>query len=482
MEEEEVLELAEEMAQEVAESLVNYGYWSLAPIAVIFLLSIITKRTLFAMFMGMLTGVIVKIKGDISLFMETFTGSFYRALGDETFQWVILIVAGIGILIVLFERSNAVKDLGAWMSKFLKKPKHILAGTFLFGLIVFLDDYLSNLAVGNTMKSITDNYKIPRSQLAYIALVMSGPISLLIPLSSWTVAYIGIYEKVGIVGADGTGFMPFIHSIPLMFYAWVAIAVLLLQIFGVIPKFGRIKKDYEKAEKTGNTFPASWKKDYSPSPESDPQISLLKTKPNPLNFLLPMIITIFVTFYADIDISAGVFAGIISAFVLYLLERRLSLWQLLDATLDGIVKMGFVIVLFVLAYSVTGLNNDLGMPAYVIGAVEPFMKGAFLPLVAFIFCAIYGYFTGACWDLAMIIVPIVAPLAQLVGVDPLLACSAVFSGALYGNVLCPYGDGVILSAQSCDIRPTDIMFSIAPYMLIAGAITAIMYLGAGFIF
>ena len=122
------------------------------------------------------------------------------------------------------------------------------------------------------------------------------------------------------------------------------------------------------------------------------------------------------------------------------------------------------------------------MPNFVIGAVEPFMKGAFLPLVAFIFCAIYGYFTGACWDLAMIIVPIVAPLAQLVGVDPLLACSAVFSGALYGNVLCPYGDGVILSAQSCDIRPTDIMFSIAPYMLIAGAITAIMYLGAGFIF
>jgi Na+/H+ antiporter NhaC len=266
-----------------------------------------------------------------------------------------------------------------------------------------------------------------------------------------------------------------------MFYAWAAIAVLLLQIFGVIPKLGRIKKDYEKAERTGNTFPASWKKDYSQSADAPSQSSSLKTKPNPLNFLLPMFITIAATFYMDIDISAGILAGILSAFILYLLQRRMSLWQLLDAALEGISKMVFVIVLFVLAYCVTGLNNDLGMPTFVIGAIEPFMKGAFLPVIAFLFCAVYGYFTGACWDLAMIIVPIVAPLAQLVGVDPLLACSAVFSGGLYGNVLCPYGDGVILSAQSCDIRPTDIMFSIAPYMIIAGIITAIMYLGAGFI-
>ncbi|MDR2860783.1 MAG: hypothetical protein LBV66_02985 [Elusimicrobiota bacterium] len=473
------MEEAVAIVQETAAVVVNYGIWCLIPIVVIFVLSVVTKRTLFAMFSGVLTGVIIKTIGQSSNFMATFLGTFYRSMGDEAFQWVTLIVIGIGMMIVLFERSDSVKDLGLWMSKYLKTQKQVLFGTFIFGIIVFIDDYLSNLAVGNTMKRLTDKYKIPRTQLGYVTLLMAGPISLLIPLSSWTVAYAGVYETVGIVGADGSGFQPFLQSIPFMFYAWVVIVVLLLQILGIIPKVGMIKKDYERAEKTGNLFPEGVE------PVKDEEAldgKAINYKPKPWNFLIPIIVTIIITFLTNKDVSTGIFSGVLAAFLIYVIGGRLTFKQALTACFDGVLRMGFVAVLFVLAFSVQGLNNDLGVPAFVIGAVEPFMTGAFLPVTAFVICSVYSYFTGTCWDLVMIVLPIVAPLSLIVGIDPLLVSAAVFSGSLFGNVLCPYGDGVILSAQACDIRPMDIMIAILPYMVFSGIITAVMYLIAGFIF
>ena len=53
------------------------------------------------------------------------------------------------------------------------------------------------------------------------------------------------------------------------------------------------------------------------------------------------------------------------------------------------------------------------------------MKGAFLPAVVFLVCGVYAYATGCFWDLAAIILPLVVPLANAMGVDPILASAAV---------------------------------------------------------
>ena len=67
---------------------------------------------------------------------------------------------------MLYERSGAVVDFGFWARKFIKTKKTALFGTFILGIVIFLDDYLNNLAVGTTMKGITDKLGIPRLQLA----------------------------------------------------------------------------------------------------------------------------------------------------------------------------------------------------------------------------------------------------------------------------------------------------------------------------
>lgn len=176
----------------------------------------------------------------------------------------------------------------------------------------------------------------------------------------------------------------------------------------------------------------------------------------------------------------GSAAGVLSAFILYLLEKKMSFKELLEACYDGVVSMSFVMILTVLAFAVQAINIDLGLADYVISVTQPIMKGAFLPAVVFLVCGVYAYATGCFWDLAAIILPIVVPLAQAMGVDPILASAAVFSGAAFGSNTCLYGDGVIMCAQGCEIKSMDLMFATLPYATISAAISVVLYLICGF--
>jgi Na+/H+ antiporter NhaC len=424
------------------------------------------------------------LAGSPGAVFDTLSGYFYGTFANEDFQWIIIVIALIGILVVLFERSKAVTDFGSWLGKYLKTPKLAILGTYLFGAIVFLDDYLSNLTVGNTMRRITDKFRIPRSQFAFIVNLMAGPICVIIPLTSWAAAFSRTYEGQGLT-INGNAMAAYLKSVPMIFYVWVILAICLLQIFGVIPKLGMIKKDYVRAAAGGSLYPQGidWihGETWEGGGAAPTEEAAAPETARPWGFLVPMLITCVVTFMTELDIIKGCAAGIVVAAAMYLITKRLRPLEVLDACFDGIIRMGFVLVVFLLAYSVQAINEVTGMPAYVISLVEPIMDGAFLPVVTFLICAAYSFFTGTCWDLVVIILPIVVPLAGAIGTDPLFVSASVISGAMFGNIFCPYGDGMILCSQACEIRPTDLMIAIAPYMLIGGAVTSILYFVFGFI-
>lgn len=465
----------------------NYGILSLLPVALILIIAVATRRTLFAMTIGLCTAALVL--GGFTGFLDSLFTAVYNGMGNETLQWLILVIAMFGILIALFEQSGAVVDFGKWTSKFVKTKKQSLFVTFILGIVVFIDDYLNNLAVGTTMKGITDQHKIPRTQLGYVVNSVAAPVCVLIPMSSWAVYFGGLFEENGIT-ANGSGMGAYIQAIPFTFYGWIAVIVVILQISGVIPKLGTMKKDYIRAEETGNVFPAGTEPAVIVSEEVQDMNDEIKeieeittgSKPQPWNFLVPLIVMIAVTLLTDIDVLVGSIAGVVTAFLLYLIQRKMGFKDLLTACFDGVISMGFVLCLSVLAFSVQDANTTLGLADYVISLVLPVMKGAFLPMVVFLVCAVYAYATGCFWDLAVIILPIVIPLAQAMGVDPILAGAAVFSGAAFGSNTCLYGDGVILCSQAVGIKSVDLMLATLPYASIAGGISAVLYLIAGFVF
>jgi Na+/H+ antiporter NhaC len=455
----------------------DYGLISVLPVLTILVVAVTTRRTLFAMVCGLSMGALI-LAGGLTGFMGMWFNYLYVSMTNETLQWLVLVIVMFGMLIMLFERSGAVTDFGRWAGKFIKTKKQALMGTFLLGVIIFLDDYLNNLAVGTTMKGITDKLKIPRTQLAYVVNSVAAPVCILIPLSSWAVYFGALLENEGVVGANGTGMGAYISAIPLTFYGWLAIAVVLLQIFGIIPKFGTIKKDTLRAEATGDVFPEGTDLSLIHAAEGHEEEH---NNAKPIAFLIPLAVMIAVTLLTGIDVLMGAVSGVVIAVLLYALTKRLSIRELLTSCFDGVISMGFVLILSVLAFAVQAANTDLMLAEYVIHITVPIMKGAFLPAAVFLVCAVYAYTTGCFWDLAAIILPIVVPLAVAMGVDPILASAAVFSGAAFGSNTCLYGDGVILCSQGCQIKAVELMVATLPYALIAGGGSFILYIIAGFI-
>ena len=81
--------------------------------------------------------------------------------------------------------------------------------------------------------------------LAYVIHSTGAPVCVLIPLSTWAVFYAGVVgEEAGMV-SYGSGMDIYIQSLPFILYGWVAVIVVPLVIFRIIPMFGPMKKAYE---------------------------------------------------------------------------------------------------------------------------------------------------------------------------------------------------------------------------------------------
>lgn len=454
----------------------EYGFISVLPVLTILVIAIATKKTLFAMTCGLSVAAFI-LAGGITGFAGKFFDCVYGGLTNESFQWIAIVIALFGMLIMMYERSGAVVDFGFWARKFIKTKKTALFGTFILGIIIFLDDYLNNLAVGTTMKGITDKLGIPRLQLAYVVNTVAAPVCLLIPLSSWAVYFSQLMEEQGVT-EGGSAMSAYVHGLPFAFYAWFALIICILQIIGIIPKIGPMKKAYERYESLGDVFPEGTDAEIVENAKKEDLPE--GVNPMPWNFLIPLVVMIAVTLLTDTDVMKGSAAAVIVAFGLYLVERKMTFSELLTACFDGIISMGFVFILCALAFSVQGANLELDLAGYVIEVTKPVMHGGLLPAAVFVICGIYAYATGCFWDLAAIIIPIVIPLANAMGVDPILVSAAVFSGAAFGSNTCLYGDGVIMCAQGTQLKTLNLMLTTLPYACMAGILSVIAYLIVGF--
>ena len=477
----------------------EFGALALLPIVVILIVAVATRRTLFALFCGTVAGALILGGwGSFDVWVE-YTG---KALSNATAQWLLLIVALFGILMMLFEKSGIVTDFARWAERFVTSRRKSTVLTFLLSVVLFVDDYLNVLTTGTSMKPVTDRYRVPRTQLGAIMKMTAAPIAVLVPVSTWALFFSGLFEAQGVT-VGGTGFGAYLQAIPFIFFGWAALAVALLMSIGWLPKLGVIKRDAIRAERDGDVFPLGTTDDerraegaalLAEIKADDPDGSTVQRvatalatsadtgrKPQPWGFLIAMAVLVGVTIATNANVVAGTAAALAVTLVIVLVQRRLSIRGVLDAALEGIESMLFVMILTVLAFMVQEMNITLQLAEFVIQVTEPVLTPALLPAIVFAVCGIYAYATGSFWDLAAVITPVVLPLALALGADPILAGAAVFSGAALGSTTCLYGDGIILASRSIGIKPINLMLAILPYAGIAAGLSFVLYLVTGFV-
>jgi Na+/H+ antiporter NhaC len=285
---------------------------------------------------------------------------------------------------------------------------------------------------------------------------------MLVPVSTWAVFFAGVLE-VSEVAAPGEGMALFISSIPYMMYPWIAVIMVPLVATGRIPALGPMRA----AQARAGELPVTPRADEFAVVEADNggRVGLQ-------HFLVPILVLLGVSIYADLDVQIGVLVAVAATVVMFGLQRLMAWTEMFDAVLEGIKIMVPALTIVIVAFMFKEVNDRLGLAPYVIGNVQPYMTAGLLPLVVFLTMALISFATGSSWGVFAIAIPIVLPLAEAVGVSAPLAIGALMSASAFGSHACFYSDATVLAAQGSGCGVMEHALTQIPYALIAGVLSA----------
>ena len=456
----------------------SYGIISCIPIVIMLALVFKTKRLFESVLVSCAIALIIS---DGTGFVTALIDHIYNVLANDTYAWILLMLLLFGGLIRLLEESGGTLGFGKLALKYIKTEKRSLLVTGVLGIIIFIDDYLNNLAIGSAMRGISDKYKIPREMTALTINATGGPVCVLLPFSTWAVFIFGTMQESGMpMAADATVLTEYVKVIPYIFFAIVMVLAVPLLAIGVIPKFGPLKKAYERARSEGGSvFPDGLTQPIEEAGESD-DAGTEKQEPQLRDFLIPMLLVIGLTVYTS-DLIFGVLAGIFSAFLLYIPTKKMTSSVFFDHLFEGMKDMLYIGVFIAFAFIFVESVNHLGFSDFVIESISPYLVGGMIPVITFIAIAAMCFFGIDFWGIMILTFPIIIPLSLQFEINAYLSVGAIVSGSVFGGMACFFSEQMLMSSTSCEIRPNDQAICLFPYAILVCIVSAVMYLIAGFV-
>lgn len=496
----------------------HFGIWGIIPPLLTIALAFITKDVIVSLFLGIISGCVIVAGGNpISALMKV-ADVFAASLADGWNIRIFLFCSLLGALVGMLSKTGAASAFGFWMSKKLKSSTASQFATFVFGLLLFIDDYFNSLTVGTVMRPINDKHKVPRAKLAYILDSTAAPVCILAPVSSWVVTVMSIvrssdgFNKLGI-----SDFEFFIRAIPYNLYALTTMLMIVVMIFFKLD-FGAMKNS-ERLVKTQGLL---WNEERYGGIAGD-LIEVKTTRAKPIDMLFPIVLLIvfalmffptvswinavngttitnlsqamasmtlreaFINTNSSYALFYAIIFTLVITYVYYLARRLMSLKTASEAVRDGIKSMVPALIILIMAWSIGAVirsspaDGGLGLGRYL---SELVVHSSFplwmLPCVVFVLSAIIAFATGTSWGTFGIMIPIVMPIAVgitenagLVG-DAMrsavfICISAVLGGAVFGDHASPISDTTILSSTGAACPHLEHVATQMPYALFVAA-------------
>lgn len=451
----------------------DYGILTLVPALVVLVLGILTKRTTESLFIGSILAYII-IGG--TKFLSLLVEAVFSVMTNYDDAWLIFVCGLFGSFIALLEKSKGTDAVGVLIGKACKKERHTLIGSFFLGILIFVDDYLNIMTIGSCMRKACDKQRIPRESLAYIIDSTGAPVCILLPFSTWAIFYANTFYKEESVKALnlGSAMDTYIHALPYMFYAIIALVIVFLFAYGIFPKIGQMKKAYERVKEGGKTYS---KESECLNMDSDDYID---ENSNILDFLLPIVVLIVITIVYG-DILYALIDAMAVCFIMYIPRKRIKIAEFFEVIVSGFQSTIPALAIILFALVMRNALGDLNMPNYVVNAVLPYVNSNTFPAIAFAVVGTVAFFTGSNWGTPAICAPIVLSVASACGANILLVMAAIACGGIFCSHACFYSDATILTSAACKIQNTDHAFTQLPYALISAGLSFIVFLIFGFI-
>ncbi|KKL01619.1 sodium:proton antiporter [Rheinheimera mesophila] len=466
---------------------------SLIPPVVVMAVAIWLKRPILSLVVGAVAGLLMLFPTQPFELLNTFAEISTSVMQDETIGWLILVCGGFGSLIGLLIHTGGAVAFGRSASKLATGPRSSMFMTFVLGCIIFIDDYLNALSVGEAMKRVTDKYKISRQMLAYIVDSTAAPICVIIPISTWAIFFGGLLENNKVAEA-GQGVDVYIQAIPYMLYPWLAVLMVMLVTLKIMPAIGPMKKAELAAQNgtpmdmlpdvgveasashhhvQGQTVPAG---DQYAVHSMEQEFEESNKHGKLRNFVVPMLMLIGFTIYFDIDVLKGLIVTLVLTLAFYAYQRLMPLGEMMEVMMNGFKTMLPAICTVIAAFVFKDVCDKLLLPQYVIENLTPYMTAQMLPAIVFLAMAILSFATGSSWGIFAVSIPIVMPLAYAVEADIPLVIGALLSASSFGSQACFYSDSTVLAAQGSGCNLVSHAVTQLPYCLIAASLAFVGFI------
>lgn len=439
----------------------NLGFLSVLPIILLVVLVLLTKKVFESLLISVCFVFILK---DGLGFIQGIVDSIYTVFAGETYPWILLMLTLFGAIVTLLLESHGVDSFRKIALKYIKSQKSSLVFTWILGLLLCIDDYINNLVIGPSVRSITDQYKVPRESIGFIVLAMGIPICAMMPFSAMAVFVFGVMKDAGISAPDSNILTEYLKVIRFLVYPVLIVVMALLVATGIVPKIGPLKKLYQNVEdiQSSNT-----------DAEEDASDGKL------IDFVLP-VLTIVAVMLITNDLVVSVVIALAVCFALYIPRKKMTIEEYFKNVFEGIHSMVEILAILLLVFTFVAGLEEIGFSEYVISVASPILVGGVIPMLSFIIVSLLVFGGVDYWAVILLMTPITVPMAETFGVNQYLTMAAVVSGAICGGTSCYFGEQMLMCSQAVEKNSVDLATVAFPYAAICFALSAVIYGVLGF--
>ncbi len=474
--------------------------WSLFPPVVAIGLALLTKEVYSSLFVGIVMGGLLATGfNPIHTIGAVTNDGFISAVSGQAGIFTFLVI--LGVIVALLNKAGGSRAFGEWAAKNVKGKIGASIATFIFGILIFIDDYFNCLTVGAVMRPVTDKAKISRSKLAYLIDATAAPVCMIAPISSWAAA-------VASYAPEGEGIALFCKAIPYNFYSlltFVFIIAITLMKFDYGPM-----KLHEMNAANGDLFTTGERK------EADVDEEPATSKGKVIDLIIPIVFLIavcvfslfyvgrcmgaewifnyndydaslnFIDAFSNTDATVGLpWGGLVAlvGIIIYFVARRLvSFKEAMACIPKGFIAMVPAILILTMATTLKNMTGLLDSDTFVQNALANASQlQSFLPAIIFLVACGIAFATGTSWGTFGILIPIVLsifPAGSTLGVIGMSACLA---GAVCGDHCSPISDTTIMSSAGAQCDHINHVSTQLPYAITVAAISFVCYILAGFV-
>ncbi len=503
------------------------AWWSMLPPLIAILFALIFREVIPSLVLGVFSGTLLYFGFGFTNFIEAFKTLIdthvLGALTDGGHISIIIFSLIIGGMVAVISKNGGMAGIVDALSRYARSARSAQMVTWFLGILIFFDDYANTLVVGNTMRPVTDKFRISREKLAYIVDSTAAPVAAIAFITTWIGAELGyIGDAIEPLGITEGPYSIFLNSLRFAFYPVLTLAFMLMLIL-MKKDFGPMAKAEEKARKAEEELKTEDKLEkeleeiqpkenikhrwynaiipiitviaftilglfYTGGESSADKIgATLLERPadfsntwNQLNILAlknPASLTLEVlndapeigfvqqlgTIIGNSDSYQALLwssaAGLLIAILLSIGQRILTIQESFEATLNGFKAMLPAFVILTLAWALASVTEQLHTAGFLTSIFSDNISPMWMAGITFILAAIVSFSTGSSWGTMAILYPLIIPAVYTVCKNSGLAPDETME--IIYNVVSVVLAGSVLGDHCSPISDTTILSSMA---------------------